>query len=222
MNNNYELEKELIRQNKKLRIHPFDARNYIHRGMTYFKLGRMVESLRDYNKAEELNPQLTPYLCQRGLSYYYLGKYAQGARQFEIDLSVNSQDVEETIWHFLCIAQLEGIKEAQQCLLPVRYDPRPVMRKIYQVFAGHYSPENLLLSEKTNTLRDNLYTHLYLGLFYEAHRGEIPILEVGKTIASNIEKSRFHINEAIKCEIDDYMWYLAKIHQQLRQTRVES
>ena len=80
----------------------------------------------------------------------------------------------------------------------------------------------MLLSEKTNTLRDNLYTHLYLGLFYEAHRGEIPILEVGKTIASNIEKSRFHINEAIKCEIDDYMWYLAKIHQRLRQTRVES
>ena len=152
MNNNYELEKELIRQNKKLRIHPFDARNYIHRGMTYFKLGRMVESLRDYNKAEELNPQLTPYLWQRGLSYYYLGKYAQGARQFEIDLSVNSQDVEETIWHFLCIAQLEGIKEAQQCLLPVKYDPRPVMRKIYQVFAGHYSPRKFVTLGKNKYL----------------------------------------------------------------------
>lgn len=221
MNNNYEIEKELTRWNKKLRIYPFDASNYIHRGMTYFKLGRLVESLRDYNKAEELNPQLTPYLWQRGLSYYYLGKYPQGARQFELDLSVNSQDVEETIWNFLCIAQLEGIKEARECLLPVKYDPRPVMRKIYQLFAGHYSPESLLALEKSNTIRDNLYIHLYLGLFYEAHREEIPILEVGKTISSNIEKSRFHIAEAIKYEVDDYMWYLARVHQQLRQKRLE-
>lgn len=220
MNNINELETELINWNKKLRIYPFDARNYIHRGMTYFKLGRISESLKDYNKAEELNPQLTPYLWQRGLSYYYLGKYAQGARQFEIDLSVNSQDVEETIWHFLCIAQLEGIKEAQKCLLPVKYDPRPVMRKIYQLFAGNYSPEVFLSSAQNNNIRDTFYTHLYLGLFYEAHRGEIPILEVGKATPSNVEKSRFHITEAIKYKLDDYMWYLARVHQQLRQAKV--
>jgi tetratricopeptide (TPR) repeat protein len=102
------LENDLSKCNKRLRISPFDPRIYIYRGMIYFKLGRLLESLQDFNKAEELNPQLTPYLWQRGISYYYLGKYAKGARQFELDLSVNSQDVEETLWHYLCIAQLEN------------------------------------------------------------------------------------------------------------------
>ncbi len=201
MTNLSAVEAELNNWNKKLRIHPFDARNYIHRGMTYFKLGKIKESLQDYNKAEELNPQLTPYLWQRGLSYYYLKKYAQGARQFEIDLSVNSRDVEETIWHYLCIAQLEGAQEAKKSLLPVKYDPRPIMRQIYQLFADNCSVDFLMDVANKGDSRDIFYSSLYAGLYYQVEGEE--------------EKSLFYVNQAVKQPIDDYMWYLARIHQQL-------
>lgn len=196
------LENDLSKCNKRLRISPFDPRMYIYRGMIYFKLGRLLESLQDFNKAEELNPQLTPYLWQRGISYYYLGKYAKGARQFELDLSVNSQDVEETLWHYLCLAQLENSLSARECLLPVKYDLPFFMRQIYRLFAGKSSVEILLQTLNTDDIRDLFYMNLYLGLYYEAQKDQ--------------KNSIFYINKAIDCKIDDYMWYLAYLHRQLR------
>lgn len=199
------LENDLSKCNKRLRISPFDPRIYIYRGMIYFKLGRLLESLQDFNKAEELNPQLTPYLWQRGISYYYLGKYAKGARQFELDLSVNSQDVEETLWHYLCIAQLENSLSARECLLPVRYDLPFFMRQIYRLFAGKSSVEILLHTVNAHDIRDLFYINLYLGLYYEAQKDQ--------------KNSTFYINKAIDCKIDDYMWYLAYLHRQLRNNK---
>lgn len=198
----FTLESDLNKCDKGLRISPFDPRMYIYRGIIYFKLGRLLESLQDFNKAEELNPQLTPYLWQRGITYYYLGKYAKGARQFELDLSVNSQDVEETLWHYLCIAQLENSSTAKECLLSVKYNLPLFMRQIYSLFAGKFSVESLLYAIKTSDIRDLFYLNLYVGLYYEAQRDQ--------------KNSLFYINRAIDCKIDDYMWYLACFHQQLR------
>lgn len=71
--------------------HPDDVRGYIQRGMVYFKLAKIAESIQDFDHAEQLNPTVKPYLWQRGLSYYYSQQYQLGAEQFEIDLTVNSQ-----------------------------------------------------------------------------------------------------------------------------------
>ncbi|MBL1211299.1 tetratricopeptide repeat protein [Geminocystis sp. GBBB08] len=196
------LETDLSKCNQRLRISPFDPRIYIYRGMIYFKLGRLLDSLQDFNKAEELNPQLTPYLWARGITYYYLNKYSKGARQFELDLSVNSLDVEETLWHYLCIAQLENSLSARECLLPVKYDLPLFMSQIYHLFAGNFSIESLLNTVKTTNIRDLFYFNLYLGLYYEAEKEP--------------KYSIFYINKAIDCKIDDYMWYLACVHRQLR------
>lgn len=197
------LEIELNKCDKRLRRSPFDARMYIYRGMVHFKLGKLFQSLQDFNKAEELNPQLTPYLWQRGITYYYLTKYKKGARQFELDLSVNSQDVEETLWHYLCIAQLEDSFSARMCLLPIKDDSPPFMRQIYRLFEGKSSVENLLYTLSHNNHRDLFYLYLYLGLYYEAENDFI--------------NSSLYINKAIDYKIDDYMWYLACIHRQLRE-----
>ena len=196
------LENELMRWNKKLRISPFDARNYIYRGMTYFKLARLETSLKDFNQAEKLNPQLTPYLWPRGLVYYYLAKYAQGARQFELDLSVQSQDIEETLWYYLCMAQLENPSEAKECLLPVKFDSRLIMRQIYQFFRGESSLQNLLAVGRRESVYAVFYSNLYAGLYFDAH---------GDTL-----RAQFYINQAVKYPINDYMWYLACVHQKLR------
>lgn len=39
-------------------------------------------SVKDFDSALELQPQLQPYMWQRGLSLYYLHQYADGAKQF--------------------------------------------------------------------------------------------------------------------------------------------
>lgn len=196
------LETELNKCNKRLKIYPFDPRMYIYRGMIYFKLARLQESLYDFNKAEELNPQLTPYLWQRGITYYYLKKYAKGARQFEVDLSVNSLDVEETLWYYLCIAQLENAVSARETLLPVKNDSRSYFNQIYQLFEGRSTVQILINKANTNDLKEMLYVNLYLGLYYEAENDR--------------EKSLFYINKAILYKIEDYMWYLACVHQHLK------
>lgn len=198
------IETDLSKWNKRLRIYPFDARNYICRGMTYFKLGKLTESLRDYNKAEELNPQLTPYLWQRGITYYYLGKYIQGARQFEVDLSVNSRDIEETIWLYLCIAKAEGAGEAQKSLLSVKYDPRPILRHIYELFAQNCTVDDLLKAGKNGDQKDFVYSHFYAGLYLQCQGVEYH------------NEGHLYIDEAIKEPIADYIWYVAQVDKLFR------
>lgn len=198
------LETELIKWQRKIKIHPYDARIYIHRGMTFFKLGKIVESIQDFNKAEELNPQITPYLWQRGLSYYYAEKYLEGARQFEIDLSVNSQDLEETIWHYLCINHLDNIPETDKKLLPVKQDSRLIMRQIYRFYTGNCSLDNLMFVGQNEGRKGLFYANLYLGLYYEIKREK--------------ELSLSYIKKAIQYKLNDYMWYLACVHFDLRNT----
>jgi hypothetical protein len=119
-----------------------------------FKLAKITESIQDFDHAEQLDHSIKPYLWQRGLSYYYAEQYQLGAEQFEIDLSVNSQDVEETVWRYLCIAQFQGVEVAKNTLLPVKNDPRPVLRSVYDLFAGNCTPEDLLkIGPKTRKIR---------------------------------------------------------------------
>ena len=196
------LEAELNKCDKRLNTFPFEPRLYITRGMLYFQLGKLNDSLKDFNKAEELNPQLTPYLWSRGLTYYYLEKYAKAARQFELSLSIHSQDIESTLWFFLCIAQLEDIASAQDSLLIVRDDIRPYMLQIYQVFAGLYNVDTLTNLNGDCDRYHRFYAYFYAGLYYEAQK--------------NAEKSAELINKAISYQIDYYMWSVACTHQFLR------
>ena len=192
------LELDLSKCNKKLKIFPFDPKLYIQRGMIYFKLAQLNYSLKDFNKAEELNPQLTPYLWQRGLTYYYLGKYAKAGRQFELDLSVNSQDMEETLWLYLAIAKLENPHTAQDCLLPVKYDPRAFMRQIYQVFAGKSNISTLTNINQNAGLKEIFFSYLYAGLYY--------------FVRGDNANANLYIKRAIEFKINDYMWHLACVH----------
>ncbi|WRH68264.1 MAG: tetratricopeptide repeat protein [Planktothrix sp. GU0601_MAG3] len=197
------LEQQLNYWTKYFHSHPNDIRGYIQRGMVYFKLGKITESIQDFDQAEKLDPSIKPYLWQRGLSYYYTEQYQLGAEQFEIDLTVNSQDVEETVWRYLCIAQFQGIEVAKNTLLPVKNDPRPVLKSVYELFAGNCTPEDLLKIGQKQGKKGNFYSHLYLGLYYEAEQ--------------NIELAKTYINQAAtQYEIDDYMWNLAVVHQKIK------
>jgi lipoprotein NlpI len=203
MNHMALLESEVQRLTRHLDTDPHQPTVYIQRGMTYFKLGHIAEAIADFDRAEHLNPALTPYLWQRGLAYYYAERFADGANQFEVDLTVNKHDVEETVWRYLCQAQLQGAQAARVSLLPVRNDARPVMAWVYKLFAGECDAEMVLAQYRDAGRREQFYSHLYVGLYYEVERDE--------------PHARQYITQAAAMQIvDDYMGWVAMVHQHLR------
>jgi tetratricopeptide (TPR) repeat protein len=195
------LEADLERLTSRLTTEASSANAYVQRGMMQFKLGRMAASIADFDQAEQLQPALTPYLWQRGLSYYYAARFDDGARQFEVDLQVNAHDVEETVWRYLCQAQLQGAEAARHDLLPVRNDPRPVMATVYERFAGTCDSDALLAMARNRGER--FYSQLYAGLYFEAER--------------DVARARYHITQAAEMQVlDDYMGWLAIVHQHQR------
>lgn len=203
---------ELQHWNQLLSADPDNPKLYVRRGMTQFKLGNIIESIEDFDQAEQLDPRLTPYLWQRGLSYYYAHRFAEGIQQFEVDLTVNAEDVEETVWRYLCMAQLQGVEAARNALLPVRNDPRLIMRAIYQLFAGSSTPEQVLAEGERQGNQGKFYSQLYVGLYYEA---QYPVNQQSPELAKP------HLNQAVQLfetvyQTDDYMGYLAVVHQHQR------
>lgn len=101
-------------------------------------------------------------------------RFEEGAEQFRIDVAANPNDTEESIWCFLCEAQLYGIEEARKRFLEasssgstcssaiasssnskltcihffqVGLDSRPVMREAYAMFKDGGDPEKVLSAE---------------------------------------------------------------------------
>jgi tetratricopeptide (TPR) repeat protein len=198
------LENELLQWSEAIQSRPHDPRPFVRRGMVNFKLARINDSIQDFDRAEAIAPSITPYLWQRGLSYYYADRFAEGARQFETDLAVNSHDVEETVWRYLCIARSAGVDIAKASLLAVKNDPRAVMRQVYELYAGERTPDDVLSTGQAEGQSGNFYAHLYVGLYYEA--------------ANALDLACAYIITAANTYPvkDDYMWNLALVHQQLR------
>lgn len=203
MTDQISLPEELSWWNNFISSHPNDAKGYIRRGMVNFKLAKIDESIEDFDTAEKLDRNVSPYLWQRGLSFYYAERFGEGAKQFELDLTVNSQDVEETVWRYLCMAREKGATEARNSLLVVKNDSREVMSWVYEMFAGNCTPENVLSVGKKNGKRGDFYSHLYVGLYYEA-------------LWDGVRSQNYIVKAAEEYKIDDYMWSLAKVHQKLR------
>jgi hypothetical protein len=109
-----------------------DPKALVRSGMRKFAdKGDVEGSLADFDAAMAAKPSMRPYLWQRGLSLYYIGTeeaLQEGARQFRDDVAVNPSDTEESIWAFLCEAQLIGPEKAREHFLQVGRDSRTVMR----------------------------------------------------------------------------------------------
>lgn len=179
-----------------------DARFYNARGAENFRNAKIEASIADFSKAIELDPAQDPYHWQRGISYYYAGRFEEGRRQFERHRTVNPEDVENSVWHFLCYSRLVGTAKARAELIPIRSDGRVPMMKIYAMFRGEASPEDVL-REAGASAEALFYAHLYLGLHHEAE--------------GNGARSREHIALAAgKFAQPHYMGDVARVHQRLR------
>jgi lipoprotein NlpI len=137
------------------------------RAIADFRSGRVAESAAGFDNLAKLVPEISPELWQRGIALYYAGRYKDCRAQFESHRTVNPNDVENAVWHFLCVARLESPEKARSALLPVGPDARVPMRQIYEMFRGALTPKEVLAAAGSQPSAQ-FYARLYLGLYYEA------------------------------------------------------
>ncbi len=192
-----------------LKLDPSFADAWQARGVLRFKLAKIGDSISDFDQYLKLNPAQVPYHWQRGISYYYAERFEDGRKQFESHQTVNPNDVENAVWHFLCLARAQGVAKARDSLIPIREDGRVPMMQIHALFAGKAKPADVLQAARAGApedaeLRQRLfYAHLYLGLYEEA--------------LGNVSEAREHIAKAASEYAGaDYMSEVARVHQKLR------
>ena len=182
------------------------ASDYVSRGMQRFRNNDIAGSIRDLDRAETLDPRIAPHLWQRGISHYYSGSFKKGRQQFESHQTVNRHDVENAAWHFVCVAQTDGVEVARESLikLDASRDTRIPMSEVYEFYAGGGSEDSVMEAvERADTERARMYAHLYLGLYYEV---------VGK-----LDQARGHMRKAAAASLTKhYMHDVAKVHLQQR------
>jgi lipoprotein NlpI len=194
--------------NKCLQLDPACAEAFDRRGSEQFKLGRVAESLADFDRYLKLRPGATAGHWKRGISLYYLGRYDDGRKQFEGYEKVDTNDVENAVWHFLCVARKDGLAKARASMLKIGKDKRVPMTQVYDLFRGVLRPADVLAAaeagEATPPQRQQrlFYAHLYLGLYYDATGDRKQALE--------------HISQAAgKYRIGHYMGDVASVHEGL-------
>jgi len=175
--------------------------SYQLRGTLNFKALHFKESVRDFDEVLRMSPEQRPYHWQRGISLYYAGDFEEGRKQFELHQTVNPNDVENAVWHFLCVARSRGVEAARASLLKVGPDARVPMSAIYALFAGTGSAEEVTAAAATSRDRGaQFYAHLYLGLYFDALHDA---------------RARGHIDKAAKLAGPDYMGDVARVHATL-------
>ncbi len=175
-------------------------------GAAHFKLGNIAESVADFDRYLELRPEARSGHWQRGIALYYAGKYDEGKKQFEGYEKVDTNDVENAVWHFLCAARKDGVEKARANMLKIGKDGRPPMMEVYALYKGDLKPADVLAAAQRDDLRGEkrkqalFYAHLYLGLYYDVTGDKAKALE--------------HLTEAAgKYRIGHYMGDVARVHE---------
>lgn len=206
---NLESAKAIADYDQVIKLDPRQPDAWQHRGTEHFKLGLIKESIADFDQFLALVPAQAPQHWQRGISLYYSGRFDDGRKQFELHQAVNPNDVENAVWHFLCVARTNGIEKARAALIPIKGDARVPMMEVHALFANKLKPEDVLKAASAGNpppaqrQRQLFYAHLYLGLYFE--------------VLGDDQKAREHITKAaVEYQTGDYMGDVARVHLQLR------
>jgi lipoprotein NlpI len=196
-----------------LKLDPLKAEAWQNRGIMHFKLAHIDQSISDFDQFLKLVPAQAPYHWQRGICCYYAGRFEDGRKQFELHQTVNPNDVENAVWHFLCVARASSLERARASLIPIHDDTRVPMKQIHELFAGKATSEDVLKAARAGEppepeLRRRLfYAYFYLGLYTEV---------LGKE-----SQARDYISKAaLEYGSRDYMTDVARVHLLLRQAKM--
>jgi lipoprotein NlpI len=176
-----------------------------HRGEVNFRLGNFKESVADFDEFLKRVPAQAPHHWQRGISHYYAGMYAEGAKQFEAHRTVNANDVENSVFHYICLAKAKDKATALKEFIPTAGDSRIPMMQIHALYAGKGSVSDVLDAARVGDPRPGelknrlFYAHLYIGLWYESE--------------GNAKIAREHIFKAAgEYGVEGYMGDVARVH----------
>lgn len=200
---NWETAHTLLTQAVKLDAKAADA--FDMRGSVHFMLGRFKDSVADFDRYLALKPEQRSGHWRRGISLYYTEQFEEGAKQFQAYETKDTNDVENSVWHMMCLTQKTSLEEARKRLLKIGFDNRIPMMVVYDLFKGTKTPADVLsAAEKANKQPTALfYAHLYLGLYYETIKDP--------------KKSQEHMQLAAeKYRVPGYMWEVARVHYQTR------
>ena len=191
---------------------PEAAVPYYLRGRVNFQRNKMPESVEDFDAYVKRQPAVESRQWERGIALYYAGDFKQGAAQFELYQTFHDNDVENSVWRFLCMVPTVGVEKSRAVMLPIKDDRRIPMMKVYDMFRGKATPTQVLANVTADdpppeVLSGRLfYAHLYLGLYLEAVGQK---REARKYIALAADKEL--VNHP---GINGYMWDVARIHHE--------
>lgn len=156
-----------------LELSPHEGGVLQQRGLIRLRRGDFQGAVADFDQAIVERPAKAADLWQRGIALYYAGRYADGRKQFELHRTVNPHDVENSAWHFACVARLEGFPAARAALLPVSGDSRVPMAQIQALFGGTATPAEVLaaaeaVGDPARRGEALFYAHYYLALYHGA------------------------------------------------------
>lgn len=143
------------------------------RAETLFRMGKVKESVPDFDKVVEIQPAFKAENWQRGIALYYVGRFKDGAEQFEEHHRVNPDDVENTFWYFLCLAKADSLEAARKKIIPSRGDARAPLMDVYRLVRGEAKPEDVekaiaqFEAGSSQRKQAEFYGYLYLGLWYD-------------------------------------------------------
>lgn len=193
-----------------VKLEPESAALRQERAALLFRAGKIEAACADFDRANELAPKLEPQNWQRGIALYYAGRFPDGRKQFEVHQTVNPEDVENAVWHFLCVARAENVEAARKALIRVEKDGRVPMREVQRLFAGKGTVEEIFAAAKAGEpspreLREHeFYAHLYVGLYFEA--------------SGDAVQAKEHILKAASlAQPGNYMGDVARVHAVLLQ-----
>lgn len=218
---NGEYDEALTKAKTICELQPDVLRFQFFRGNVGFAAGDMTQSVAAFDEVIRLDATSEPELWQRGLSLYYANRFADGVKQFETHQTVNSQDVENAVWHLLCAARVSDVDQARKKLIPITGDSRIPMSQVYEMFAGRMKPQDVLKAANETSARvqkdgirhrlQRYYAHLYIGLYHE-------MLKDPAASKSALEKAA-KVNPLDK---DNFMGNVARVHLQLRAQQSDS
>jgi lipoprotein NlpI len=183
---------------------------YHLRGAAQFMRSDFAASVADFDRYLALRPAARAGHWQRGISLYYAGKYDEGRKQFEGYEKVDTNDVENAVWHFLCVARKDGVAKARAGLLKIGKDKRVPMMQVYGLFKGDLKPADVEAAARgaagggspEEGKRAWFYAHLYLGLYFDA--------------TGDKKKALHHLRQADEAyRIAHYMGDVARVHHAL-------
>lgn len=192
----------------------FAAAVYL-RARERFRLGLIEASVSDFDRYIELAPAAAPRQWERGIACYYAKQFEKGAKQFELYQTYHDNDVENSVWRYLCMVPTDGIEKARATILPIRNDRRVPMMQVYELYRGKLKTDEVLAAcqrddPDAETLAGRLfYAHLYLGLYHEV-AGEKEL--AGKYVSLAADRKL-----AENPRINRYMWDVARIHAEQMQ-----